>query len=196
MTPKTTTLPMTLLVIAALALPVATLAAMIGQQEWLRSHVTVLNVAVRGVDPRDLLRGHYLTATFEWRWERLPQPGADGRMPAGALCVIALDAERQPRVRFLPEATADSPADSGADPAAGGCLLVVPGRLWGNDAFVPASIGTANGSIKLFVPETRALELERLIRDRPGALTVDLAVRADGTASIQALRIDGQPLGR
>ena len=192
MTPKTTTLPMTLLVIAALALPVATLAAMIGQQEWLRSHVTVLNVAVRGVDPRDLLRGHYLTATFAWRWERLPQPGADGRMPAGALCVIALDAERQPRVRFLPEAT----AASGADPAAGGCLLVLPGRLWGSDAFVPGSIGTAKGSIKLFVPETRALELERLIRDRPGALTVDLAVRADGTASIQALRIDGQPLGR
>src|SRR5262249_25000341 len=45
------------LVIVALVLPVAALAAMIGQQEWLRSQATVLNVAVRGVDPRDLLRG-------------------------------------------------------------------------------------------------------------------------------------------
>ena len=54
------------LVIVALALPVVALAAMIGQQEWLRSRVTVVNVKVRGIDPRDLLRGHYLTADFEW----------------------------------------------------------------------------------------------------------------------------------
>ena len=179
----------TALVIVALALPLLALAAMIGQQEWLRSRVTVLNVAVRGVDPRDLLRGHYLTAGFEWNWERLPQPEADGRMPAGALCVIAIDAQRRTRVRFLPDSTGDQAM-------AGDCLLVIPGGMWGRDAFVPGTIDTANGSIRLFVPETRAGELERLIRERPGALTVDLAVRADGQVSIQALRIDGQVLGR
>ena len=111
-------------VIVALALPVVALAAMIGQQEWLRSRVTVLNVPVRGVDPRDLLRGHYLTAGFEWNWERLPQAEADGRMPAGALCVIAIDAKRRPRVRFLPDSTADQAT-------AGDCLLVVPGGTVG-----------------------------------------------------------------
>ena len=140
---------------------------------------------------RERLRsfGHYLTAALEWNWERLPQPAADGRMAAGALCVSAIDARRQARVRFL--------ADSTTDPATvGDCLLVIPGRMWGRDAFVPRTIDTANGSIKLFVPETRAGELERLIRDRPGALTVDLAVRADGHVSIQALRIDGEVLGR
>jgi hypothetical protein len=68
--------------------------------------------------------------------------------------------------------------------------------MWGSDAFVPGTIDTANGSIRLFVPETRAGELERLIRERPGALTVDLAVRADGYVSIQALRVDDQVLGR
>jgi len=176
------------LVIAALALPVVALAAMIGQQEWLLSRVTVVNVVVRGVDPRDLLRGHYLTAGLEWNWERLPQPEADGRMPAGALCVIAIDARRQARVRFLANSTS-------GQATAGDCLLVIPGGMWGRDAFVPGTIETANGSLKLFVPETRAGELERLIRDRPGALTVDLAVRADGHVSIQALRIDGQVLG-
>jgi hypothetical protein len=180
---------MALLVIAALALPVVALAAMVGQQEWLRSRVTVLSVAVRGVDPRDLLRGHYLTATFAWNWESLPQPGADGRMPAGALCVVAIDAARQPRVRFLPDATADQ-----ATP--GDCQLVIPGRMRGSDGFVPATIGIINGAIRLFVPETRARELERLIRERPGALTVDLAVRADGHVSIEALRVDGRILGR
>jgi hypothetical protein len=176
-----------LLVIAALALPLVALAAMVGQQEWLRSHVTVLTVAVRGVDPRDLLRGHYLTAGFEWNWEPLPE--ADGRMVAGALCVIEIDARQRARVRFVPDSTGDQTT-------LGSCQLVIPGRLWGRDAFVPTSIHTANGSIKLFVPEVRAGELEQLIRERPGALTVDLAVRADGHVGIQALRIDGQVLGR
>lgn len=177
----------TLLVIAALALPLVALAAMIGQQEWLRSHVTVLTVAVRGVDPRDLLRGHYLTAGFDWSWDSLPE--AHGRAVEGALCVIEIDARQRARVRFVAASTGDQ-----AIP--GGCQLVIPGTLWGRDGFVPATIQTANGSIKLFVPEVRAGELERLIRDRPGALTVDLAVRADGQVSIQALRIDGQALGR
>ncbi len=177
------------LVIVALALPVAALAAMIGQQEWLRSQAAVLNVPVRGVDPRDLLRGHYLTAAFEWNWERLPQPETDGRMPAGALCVIAINPQRRPRVRFLPDSTT-------GQARAGDCLLVIPGATWGRDAFVPGSIDTTNGSIRLFVPETRARDLERLIRERPGALSVDLAVRADGYVSIQALRVDGQLLGR
>jgi uncharacterized membrane-anchored protein len=177
------------LVIVALALPLVALAAMIGQQEWLRSRVTVLNVPVRGVDPRDLLRGHYLTAGFEWNWERLPQAEADGRMPAGVLCVIAIDARRRPRVRFL--------SDSAADQATvGDCLLVVPGGMWVRDVFVPGTIDTTSGSIRLFVPETRAGELERLIRERPGALSVDLAVRADGYVSIQELRVDDRVLGR
>jgi uncharacterized membrane-anchored protein len=180
---------MALLVIAALALPIAALAAMVGQQEWLRSRVTVLNVAVRGADPRDLLRGHYLTVAFAWNWESLPQPEADGRMPAGALCVIAIDAERRPRVRFLPDSTADQ-ANAGA------CRLVIPGWMRSSDAFVPNSIDTTNGAIRLFVPETRAAELERMISERPGALTVDLAVRADGRVSIEGLRVDGRALGR
>jgi uncharacterized membrane-anchored protein len=177
-----------LLVIAALALPLAALAAMIGQQEWLRSRVTVLTVAVRGVDPRDLLRGHYLTAGFAWSWETLPE--TDGRAVAGALCVIEIDARQRARVRFAPDSTGDQAI------AGSSCRLVIPGRLWGKDVFVPAAIHSANGSVKLFVPEARAGELERLIRERPGALTVDLAVRADGHASIDALRIDGQVLGR
>jgi hypothetical protein len=78
----------------------------------------------------------------------------------------------------------------------GGCQPVIPGRLWGRNGFVPATIDTANGSIKLFVPEVRAGRLERLIRERPGALTADLVVRADGQVSIQVLRIDGQVPGR
>ena len=41
------------------------------------------------------------------------------------------------------------------------------------------------------MPETRPTELEQLIRERPSAITVDLAVRADGPVSTTALRLDG-----
>ena len=61
---------------------------------------------------------------------------------------------------------------------------------------MPGTFDTTSGSIRLFVPETRAGELERLIRERPGALSVDLAVRADGYVSIQELRVDDRVLGR
>jgi len=92
-------------------------------------------------------------------------------------------------VRLLAAATADQAT-------AGDCLLVVPGGMWGSDAFVPGTLDTTNGGIRLYVPETRAGELERLVREQPGALSVDLAVRADGYVSIQALRVDDQVLGR
>jgi hypothetical protein len=180
---------MALLVIAALALPIVALAAMIGEQELLRRHVTILSVPVRGVDPRDVLRGHYLTATFAWDWESPPPPETAAGMPPAALCVTAIDARRRARVRPLFDSVDDR--SQAAD-----CLLVIPGGMWGRDVFVPGSIVTDNGRIRLYVPETRATELERLIRERPGALTVDLAVRGDGRASIQALRIDGELLGR
>ena len=50
--------------------------------------------------------------------------------------------------------------------------------------------------MRLFVPEERATDLEQLLIERPGAFTVDLAVRPDGSAAIKALRVDGQILGR
>jgi hypothetical protein len=49
--------------------------------------------------------------------------------------------------------------------------------------------------VLLFVPEDRAAGLEILLTERPRALTVDLAVRPDGSAAIKALRVDGERLG-
>jgi hypothetical protein len=61
--------------------------------------------------------------------------------------------------------------------------------------FTPANLDPGFGGVQIFVPEDRAHELDRLVRQRPGALTVDLAVRADGSAAIRTLRLDGQPIG-
>jgi hypothetical protein len=176
---------------AALALPVVALAALIGEQEVALADAPALNVPLAGVDPRDLLRGRYIVGQFDWAWE----PAATGEKPRGrrdgGLCVLAGDAPK-PRVRFVEgwQLGGGTPDD---------CRFMIAGRQWqrGREPqFTPRSLETSGNAVRFYVPETRAAELEKLLRDRPGAVTVDLAIRRDGSAAIRALRVDGQRLGR
>jgi hypothetical protein len=172
-------------VIASLVLPVLALAALIGEQERLLLKAEVVNVPLIGVDPRDLLRGRYIVAQFDWDWAS--EPTAAG---SGGLCVLMGD-QPKPRVRFI---DGWKPGDSIAD----GCRMVIAGYASpGKPArFVPDDLDAGGGRMNIFVPEEQAPVLEKLIRDRPGSLTVDLAVRADGRAAIKAVRVDGKILGR
>ena len=178
---------LTTAVAAFLALPVLALAALVGEQELRFSAAQQVNVPVRGYDPRDLLRGHYMTGVFDWDWDVTPtDPGA------GGLCILPGEAAR-PKVRFVKDwQPADLPAD---------CRLVIAGRLvsrlaTGLPVFVPATLDSGSQVVRLYVSEKRAPDLEELIRKHPGALTVDLAVRPDGGVAIKALRVDGQIVGR
>lgn len=178
-------------VVVALALPVLALAAMIGQQERLLLNAQVLNVPLIGVDPRDLLRGRYLVAQLDWDWDSEPTAPLSSILPGG-LCVIA-DDRPKPRVRFVEDW---KPGDR----AAAGCRLMIAGSAWPRSGasaarFLPDDLDAGGGRLNIFVPETQAPVLEKLIRERPGALTVDLAVRADGRATIKAVRVDGKVLG-
>jgi hypothetical protein len=172
---------MTAAVVVVLALPIVALAALIGEQEVRFGNAQQVNVPVRGFDPRDPLRGHYITGQFDWDWETPPPNAA-----AGGLCVLPGDAAR-PKVRFLENW---QPGDRAPD-----CRLVIAGRV-ASSTFVPATLDSGTRSVRLYVSETRAPALEELIRKHPGALTVDLAVRSDGSAAIMALRVDGQIVGR
>jgi len=178
-------------VVAALALPVLALGALVGEQEFKLSGAKVLSVPLRGYDPRDLLRGHYIVAQLDWDWEREPT-GSPYVATDGAACVVATTPK--PRVRFLPGWKPGKPVDAE-------CQMIIAGRgLPGQDSrparFTPANIEAVDGTLKLFVPEERAAELERLVRARPGALTIDLAVHSDGSAALGPLRIDGETIGR
>jgi hypothetical protein len=184
---------LTAAVIAALALPVLALAALVGEQERQIAGAPVVSVPLRGYDPRDLLRGHYLLAQLEWDWEREPTtPDGSGDLYGGA-CVLA-DTPK-PRLRFV----ADWMAGDAIDPA---CRMMMAGRAWPRSGqmtagFIPANLDDGGrGGVRFYIPETRGTELEQLIRDRPGALTADLAVRGDGNVTIRALRIDGRPIAR
>lgn len=180
-------------VAAALALPLVALAGLIGWQERAIADARILNVPMVGSDPRDLLRGHYLVGRLDWDWTAetaAPEPDSSDD---GELCVLPGDAAR-PHVRFF--AGAPAVHRSHED-----CRLTIIGRRWMGAAeipprFAPQGLDTGEGRIRLFVPEARASDLEVLMREHPGTLTVDLAVRPDGIAYIRAIRIAGEPLGR
>jgi hypothetical protein len=174
-------------VIATLAVPVLALAALIVQQEMHLSGAEVLNVPVRGVDPRDLLRGHYIVGDFDWDWRT--EPTSEG---PGGLCVLST-AARTPRVAFIEGWRAGDRADD--------CRMVLAGtarpkRGSRPAGFIPAALDSGSGQLQLFVSEIRAPDLENAIRRKPGSLTVDLAVRPDGFAAIRALRVDNEVIGR
>jgi len=154
---------------------------------------TVVNVPIRGYDPRDLLRGHYIQGQFDWDWEIEPAAANSDTGIEGAACVLTSDTPK-PRLRFLAEWKA-------GDRIEPGCRAIIAGRGWAGQGriaarFAPAKLDTGGGQVKLFVPEDRAADLEILLLERPGALTVDLAVQPDGSAAIKALRVDGERLGR
>ncbi|HKV00463.1 MAG TPA: GDYXXLXY domain-containing protein [Vineibacter sp.] len=181
---------MTALVIAALALPVAVLGAMVGDAEYGIANARVMRVAIRGYDPRDMLRGHYLNYRFDWNAE-IPFVGRTTR-----LCVMEAPADAPARVRPL--------AASGAEAAEAGCAFVVEG--WGEVLaearrsqpgergpagqlrFTPAGVESG----RLYVPERHAPELERLLAAGTTQLTIDLAVTSAGRASVKAWHIDGK----
>jgi hypothetical protein len=183
---------LTAAVIAALALPVLALAALVGDQERRVMGAPVLNVPLVGFDPRDLLYGHYLLAQFAWDWEREPAASSAYDGIDGGACVLA-DVPK-PRLRFLAGWTAGDDVDAA-------CKMVMAGRGWPRDGrqpprFTPDNLDRGGGGVRFYIPENRGSELEQLIRDRPGALTADLAVRADGRVTIRGLRIDGKAIGR
>ncbi|MCW5882707.1 MAG: GDYXXLXY domain-containing protein [Anaerolineae bacterium] len=181
---------MTAAVIAALALPLATLGAMVGDAERGLRDAGVMRVAIRGYDPQDMLRGHYLRYQFEWNAE----PAFIGR--ARQLCVLSAPADAPARVRPL--------AESGTWSSATDCAFVVKG--WGEvlaegRRLEPGERGPAGRlrftpsgveSGRLYIPERHAQELERLLRGNDARLTIDLAVNRAGRASVKAWHIDGK----
>ncbi|HJQ57311.1 MAG TPA: GDYXXLXY domain-containing protein [Vineibacter sp.] len=185
---------MMIAVVAALALPVLALGAMVGDAERRIARADVMRVAIRGYDPRDLLRGHYLRYRFDWNAET-PFIGRVTR-----LCVSQAPANAPATVRAL--------AANGEHSSTSDCLFVLDG--WGETLaearraapgergpagrmeFTPS--GVQGG--RLYVPEQHAAQLERLLIEGKVQLTIDLAVTRDGRARIKAWHIDGKTVDR
>lgn len=152
---------------AALALPVAALAyswaathhmAQQGQ-EWL--------VPVRGYDPRDLLRGHYVQYRYDWPWDSAER-SADGQVPfaVGQLCIEGR-APHVVRVRQLSFGTL-SPQQTG------GCAIVARATLGTRREVRGLDSGI------LYTSQPRALALSRQLADPHLQGLIRVRIRADG----------------
>ena len=57
-----------ILIAALILLPLIGLLAFAGRLENARKQGTPWRIAIEGYDPRDILRGHYLTYRYKWNW--------------------------------------------------------------------------------------------------------------------------------
>ena len=167
----------------ALALPVLLLGVMIYDAERRQREGETVRVVLRGYDPRDLLRGRYITYQFDRNVTATPSP------PLTAPHLLCIRGARDPLkgdpVLVLQEHELQD----------AGCRAVLAGRYAPSnlraDNFTASFAPNGITDHRLYVDETRAPQLEELLLARKAILTIDLAVRADRTARFKAWHIDG-----
>ena len=141
----------------------------------IRSSGRTVTLETRPVDPYDVLRGYYMTLSYE-----ISQPlgAVFHRKERGDVKYTVL--VRGDDGIWRPLALEDAmPADLGEDRA------VIKGRVdkrWGRGSVV-------YGIEKYFVPEAMRREIEQAIRDEGERILVDVAVDDDGDASVLRLRV-------
>lgn len=162
--------PRLALLVAAVALPIVVLSAMVTQGERDLRSAMVFSIPIRGVDPRDPLRGHYLTFDYDWDWTHSEPNGGQG-----PLCLTKpRDPAKGPQASF----------------ATDGCLARIDGVFL--PARPPPSFWPQNIRPRLYIPEEYAPRLDHLLRVRSAVVTIDLAVTADHRALIHGWRVDGK----
>jgi GDYXXLXY protein len=148
--------------IAALSFPVVALAA-----SWAFTHNkaqqgTIWAVPIRGYDPRDLLRGHYITYRYEWPGLAIP----DERQYIGALCIKGA-------APTIDTATIVDQFGQQEALSKTGCTVI---------AHSPPESDSQNGLSdgKIYIAQTKAAELERKLFDPKLKAYVHIRIRDDG----------------
>lgn len=162
----------------ALVLPLLVPAAL-----GVKAHLDIKNadiyrVPIAGYDPRDMLRGHYLIFRFEWPWadNNIPDENACADNPQN--CCVCLSGDASAPAAHL-QVCPPSPDST--------CPAPIRGRLRGEGDF---DIGIN----RYYIPETRARELEKLLRDGQMDFKLGLATRPGTKAIIEKLYISDETL--
>lgn len=154
---------------------VVQLAVVLGWVASVERHLATgrpLVLAVEGRDPRDLLRGDYVTLAFPFeRLEGLTVP--DG-LEEGDAAYVVFDTTAEP---------AEAVAMVAENPG------LVPGRLALRVRVEGPQRVTAPNLTRFFVPEGAGRPLEDDIRD--AAVTLVVAVDDDGAGVVRQLRVGG-----
>jgi hypothetical protein len=174
--------------IVALALPVLAMALLIGMHIQNRGNGTLWEVPVTGYDPRDLLRGHYLTFRYDWDWEMSTS------CKRGEACILCLR-ENAPGSRYNPKVQIVNAEDAPKQ-----CAAFIQGH--GNGSVNQFEIGPkkGNGLRRYYIPEAEARRLDGLLRgwnreeNGEHKFAMGLRVSQDGRAFVERMYIDGTAL--
>lgn len=153
------------LVIAAMVIPILGLLAMIGRAQFAVSSGLSWQIPINGFDPRDPLHGRYLRYTYDFNFSQPKTCGSNNFDPSCCLCLTKQPTSNDPSVQTT---TCEQ---------ARRC-----------DGWLKPS--TVQGPQRYFVPENRALELERLIRAQN--TSIELTSTSQGTPAVTGLLINGQ----
>lgn len=154
----------------AVALPIALLAIMVGRAELQLSDSTTYYFDIRGYDPRDLLRGHYVA----FRLDVTPHEVLESCSLNAADCCYCLEpGNAMPTPVIL--ATCATAADV--------C-----------DAFVRTA--PLHALDRFYIPEEGRREMEQNLRDaaRDDRAHLAVAVSSPGEPMIEALLVGGVPI--
>jgi uncharacterized membrane-anchored protein len=156
----------------AVALPVIAIVLGIVRAEWTLRHGRDFVFEIGGYDPRDLLRGHYLLFSLRVDPLAVREPCEDDAPEVCCLCLTRGDDNRVTSAERASCATARADCD---------------GALQISDAI---------RSVRYYVPEAHATELERRLREatqREAAFAV-VSIDADGNGRVRELQIDGETI--
>lgn len=163
------------LFLATLALPVIGLAASWAVTHQRAQQGTEWDVPIRGYDPRDLLRGHYIT--FQYDWPGLAREG-DGFTYVDTLCIKGI----APKI-----ASATRPTSGHVLPP--DCVSVARASSWDE-----GGNGLANGIY--YVPQAKAADYERTLRDPKQQGVMRVHIRKDGLVRPISLTFRPNPAQR
>ena len=163
-------MPSRTLIWLALALPLLMIGLAIARAELFLRRAQELSLPIQGYDPRDLLHGHYI----QFRLALEPAPD-DAACSAETCCL---------------------------------CLTRVPGQMAAHSMRLPCSevrsacagslpLSAAQRSWRFYVPEERAQEIERALRDAHavGRAFAVLAIEPRGEARVRELVLSGRHYG-
>lgn len=159
-------------ILIALAIPVL-LAA---KAQYEAGAYPTAKIKIVGYDPRDLLYGHYLMFRYTWNW-------ADGAADEYACdngdCCLCLGAEQDnPDVRIMTCEAAEKQ-----------CTHRISGHYYGGNEF-----RMVLDNDRYLVSETRARELEAILRDEPDRMRMEITLPPSGKSRIKMLYVDGMPV--
>lgn len=147
----------------AAALPLAGLAGLWAMSIHTYDQGTEWEVPIRGYDPRDILRGHYVEFSYDW-----PGMEGDGFTGPAQLCIEGT----APRI------------DSVVVPAEGAAPCAHP--LKADETGVYGMSALARG--RFYLDQQRASQLDGQLRDREQRGIVTIRQRDDGSFTVVGIR--------